>query len=360
MADAIAKKSNSSNADRKLPVDIKILVVGSNHKAAMEQYYRKYLDEFGISNEIFAAQGIFYKYYNASVFNKIFFKLGLSSIYKKINQELMQTVEEYKPDVLFVFKGMEIFPSTLSTIRKKGIKLVNYNPDSPFIFSGSGSGNKNVIDSIPFFDLHLTYDRDIKSELEKRKLKVDWIPFGFDLTDEQVAACAAEEEIIRVCFLGNPDKERCNFLNQLAESKLPVEVYGRDWDQFKLHPSIKVHGPVYGIDYWKVLRKYRVQLNLMRPHNPHSHNMRSIELPAVGGIGLFPDTPDHRQFFEEGKEIFLYSNAVDCSKKAHQLLSMSKETADLVRRAARERSVRGGYSYKHRTQQFLDSLVQLI
>ena len=53
-------------------------------------------------------------------------------------------------------------------------------------------------------------------------------------------------------------------------------------------------------DFWKVLRKYRVQLNLMRPHNLDSHNMRSIEVPAVGGIGLFPDTPDHERFFEKG------------------------------------------------------------
>ena len=42
----------------------------------------------------------------------------------------------------------------------------------------------------------------------------------------------------------------------------------------------------------------------MRIHNPDSHNMRSFEVPGVGGIMVAPDTKEHRIFFEVGKEIF--------------------------------------------------------
>jgi hypothetical protein len=360
MADMVAEKSSQASGNRKFPADIKILLVGSDHKAAMEQYFTRYLTELGVPNDIFPAQGLFYKYYNSSILNKVFFKLGVSSIYKSISDQLLQAVASKKPDVLFVFKGMEILPSTLSALKERGIKLVNYNPDNPFLFSGSGSGNRNVEESIPLFDLHLTYDRSIKAELEKRNLKAILIPFGFDITEEEVKICAADPEVIRVCFLGNPDKDRCKFLNTLAEKKLPVDVYGQGWTRFNLNKEINVNGPVYGLDYWKVLRKYRVQLNLMRPHNPHSHNMRSMEVPGVGGIGLFPDTPDHREFFEEGKEIFLYGDVPDCCLKAQQLLLLTKEKADSIRSAARSRSLHSGYSYKHRTQQFIESLVQIL
>src|SRR5437763_8097881 len=103
---------------------IKIMVVGSDHKAAMEHHYIKYFEEFHIPHSLFPAQGMFYEYYEASLLNKITFKLGIASIYKRINEELIAEVEARKPNVLFVFKGMEIFPSTLEYVRRLGIKLV--------------------------------------------------------------------------------------------------------------------------------------------------------------------------------------------------------------------------------------------
>jgi spore maturation protein CgeB len=166
-------------------------------------------------------------------------------------------------------------------------------------------------------------------------------------------------EVIKLCFLGSADKERADFLNQLANHNIPIDVYGNDWNRFQLHSSITIHPPVYDMDYWKVLRKYRVQLNLMRVHNPQSHNMRSFEVPAVGGIGLFPDTPDHRNFFKNGKEIFLYMNAQDCASKARELLKLDSKEAMNVRRQARTRCVEAGYSYKNRTHQFLELLRDL-
>ena len=306
---------------------MKLLIVGSDHVAAMEHHYRRYLTEGGIPNELFPAQGIFYNYYESSILNKILFKLQLSGIYRRINNELLRTADQFKPDILLVFKGMEIYPDTLSRLKEKGIKLVNYNPDNPFIFSGSGSGNKNVTRAVSLFDLYLTYDANIKLELQKLKVNAAIIPFGFEVTAEEVANCSEENEIRRICFLGNPDRHRCDFLNDLAKADLPVDVYGINWTRFRLDNRILKHGPVYGFEFWKVLRKYRVQLNLMRPHNLNSHNMRSIEVPAVGGIGLFPDTPDHRKFFENGKELFLYSDVQDCIIKARKLLSLSTEEA---------------------------------
>src|SRR3954464_13484865 len=75
-----------------------ILVVGSDHEAAMEHHYTKYLTEEGIHNDLFAAQGIFFEYYNASLLNKIRFKLGDSTIYNRINEELLAKVAGSKPD----------------------------------------------------------------------------------------------------------------------------------------------------------------------------------------------------------------------------------------------------------------------
>lgn len=339
---------------------MKILVVGSDHEAALEQYYTKYLTEAGVENKLFPAQGIFYKYYNASVVNKVLFKLGLSSIYKKINQQLLSVAASYKPDVILAFKAMEIFPDTWRQLKAKGIKLVNYNPDNPLLFSGSGSGNKNITDSIPLFDLHVTYDKKIAEKLSKDyNVRTACIPFGFDVSDKLLQECEREQEIIKVCFLGNPDNARADFLNQLAAAGINIDVYGSNWNRFKMHENISDKGPVYGEAFWKVLRKYRVQLNFMRPHNPDSHNMRTFEVAGIGGIGLFPATTDHKTFFEDNSEVFLYSNMDECITKAKHILSLTKQQALTVRSNVRKRSLNSEYTYRHRTGQLLRHMHEL-
>jgi spore maturation protein CgeB len=333
---------------------LKILIVGSDKTWAIEKFYIKYLRELGVEVELFAAYDKFYDYYHTSVFNKITFKSGISPIYTKINKELEKAVYGIKPDIIWVFKGMEIFAGLLSKFKNLGIKLINYNPDNPFIFSGVGSGNKNITKSISIYDLYLTYDLSIKSNLETNyNVKSEILPFGFDLSDDLLEECEKEEEIIRLCFLGNPDKDRAKFILELSNENIPITVYGNSWNKFLKNGRIEIKEPVYRKEFWKNLRRYRIQLNLLRPHNPNSHNMRTFEVPGVGGIRLAPKTPDHCLYFEQEKEIFLFNNISDCVLQSKLLLGKNVRDAKKIRQAARERSLKSGYRYKDRTAYFL-------
>ena len=327
---------------------MKIIFVGSEADCSLERWYAVHLKEAGVIVKLFPAQSMFYSYYRQSIINKLAFKAGISSIYKRIERQLRKEVEQFRPEVVWIFKGMEISPSFLVWLRSQGIRSVNFNPDHPFVFSGKGSGNKNVTRSIGLYDLHFTYDREISARIEKDYgIPCRLLPFGYELDDRLYEQCIIQEEVPDICFLGNPDRQRADFVRQLAE-KFPLQVYGHDWDRFIQHPNVTIFPPAYGDDFWKVLYRYRVQLNLMRVHNSHSHNMRSFEVPAAGGIGLFPDTSDHRIYFEDKKEVFLYRNAAECAELAGYLLKMSKEDASRVRHAARLRSVSSGYSYRQR------------
>jgi spore maturation protein CgeB len=339
---------------------MKLLLVGSDEVWSLEKHYTKYLGEVGVNVKVCPLQSIFYKYYNKGIVYKILFKLGFSGIEKTMSGSLKTTVEEFQPDVVWVFKGMEVAPEVLKWIKAKGIKTVNYNPDNPFLFSGKGSGNKNLTNSIGLYDLHFSYDREIKSRIEKDYgIPCKILPFGFELNDQLYQECCKEKELLKLCFLGNPDKERAEFIMELAD-EVTIDVYGNDWGKFVQHKNISVFPPVYDNDFWKTLRKYRAQLNLMRPHNPNSHNMRSFEVPGVGAIGLFPRTPDHEQYFNEGQEIFLYQNMMECKKLAIHILNMSETVAFEVRERARNRSLDSGYSYYNRALQSLSEIKKLL
>jgi hypothetical protein len=339
---------------------MRILIAGSNEVWSLEKIYKRYLERAGAAVDLVPVQSIFYQYYNRSILHKIIFKAGLSRIGHKIEGILKDRILEWRPDVIWVFKGMEISPGLLAWARQKGVRLVNYNPDNPFIFSGRGSGNNNVTRSISLYDLHFTYDRKVRQRIvEEFQLPCPILPFGFELSTELYEECRRQKEVVKLCFLGNPDEQRAAFLLRLA-GEFAIDVYGVDWNKYIRHSNVTVYPPVYGDEFWRTLYKYRVQLNLMRQHNPDSHNMRSFEVPGAGAIGLFPYTPDHAQFFVEQKEVFLYKNMEECRRYAGLLLNMTQEDADRIRIAARRKSLEAGYTYSDRASQVLQEMEKLM
>ena len=337
------------------------MIVGSDKVYAIENFYVRYLQELCVTVNHFCAQSYFYDYYQSNLLNKLIFKAGVSPILRNINILFKESVEAFKPDIIWVFKGMELFPGSLRWAAEQGIRLVNYNPDNPFLFTGKGSGNKNVTDSIGLYQLHFTYNLSIKKRLEKDYgVKTVFLPFGYDIDDDTLRVCRSEEEIVKMCFLGNPDPQRAALIMSIAEQGMPIDLYGNDWGKFVHHKDIRFFEPVYEVDFWKTLYRYRVQLNLMRIHNEDSHNMRTFEVPGIGAIQLAPDTPEHRMFFDEGKEIFLYKNIKECCEKAKSILALNSEKATAIRNNALRRSIDSGYSYRNRAQQAFTAMNDLM
>lgn len=340
---------------------MKLLLVGSDNEYAIENFYVNYLKKEGVNVLHFPAQTIFYRYYNESFFNKLVYRSGFSSILKKINCQFKSEVLAFKPDIVWVFKGMEIFPESLKWARLQGIKLVNYNGDSPFIFSGRGSGNKNVTESIGLYDLFLTYSFVDKEKMESEyHVKSNIVPFGFDISEELFKQCEQIKEVKKVCFIGNADSHRANFLASLADKGIELDVYGNGWNRYIKHPGITFYPSVKNDEYWKTLRKYRVQLNLMRPHNPTTHNMRTFEAAGVGAIQLAPETQDHQLYFKEDEEIFLFKDVKTCADKISEIKNLSIQQANGIRKNARQRSLVAGYSYEKRSAEALSFIKMLL
>ncbi len=252
---------------------------------------------------------------------------------------------------------MQVLPETLIKAKRLGIKLANYNPDNPFIFTGRGSGNSNVTESIGLYNIHFTYNLEIQKQLIKFTNKpVEFLPFGYDLSQINIDEILKVPEIVKPCFLGNPDNDRASFIKELNKLGIKLDIYGNNWGKFVSSKQNNLFPAIYGNDFYKVMRQYRVQLNIMRIHNLASHNMRTFEIPAVGGIQLAPDTPEHRMFFENGKEIFLYNTTEGCREKVVELLSLSTDAVNKLRVLAYNKSINFDYSYKARAIQAYEIL----
>jgi spore maturation protein CgeB len=341
---------------------MKILIVGSNKPWAIERFYIKYLKELGADVHLYPAPDIVFDNHSKNIFNKILFKTKIKTGYAEVNRGLIEQADSIKPDWIWVFKGMEIYPATLKLLGRK-YRLVNYNPDHPFVIASSGGGNKNVRDSVGLYHLHFCYNRNLQKQIEQEyKLPVVFLPFGYDLSAEDYQTINRESELTRVCFLGNPDKTREETVQLVADHGYPVDVYGHGWDKTTLrkHKNVIVFDAVYGFAFWKKMRTYRVQLNIFRQHNIGSHNMRTFEIPGAGGIQLAPFSEEHAFFFNENSEIFLYRDQQELLKKVEYLLNCSPQKSDEIRKAARFRSLDSLYTYKDRASIVFKTFQNLI
>jgi spore maturation protein CgeB len=290
--------------------------------------------------------------YRRSAVNRIAFRLYPKKILNRINKNIIDSIESFKPDVIWIFKGMEIYPETLSYAKNKGIKLVNYNPDHPFKYASAGSGNRFVKESIPLYDLHLSYSREILKQLkETYHIEGAYLPFGYEIQDSRYDMAVRETEVMKACFVGCADAERKRVVEVCVAAGIPVDVYGPDWDKYlKSSEFVQVYPGVYNDSLWNILRKYRMQLNVFRMQNNNSHNMRSFEIPGIGGIMLAPYSDEHIQFFEPGGEAFYFRNDYEISEKAKFIMSMPDADAAKIRNSARSRSVNDHYSYLDRSR----------
>jgi spore maturation protein CgeB len=342
---------------------MKVLIVGGNKSWwAIERYYIHHLEELGAEVQVFASPDIIFDYHSKNIFNKILFKSKIRTGYASTSAGLIEKAESFKPDVIMVFKGMEIYPSALEKLRKKFI-LTNYNPDHPFIIKSVGGGNKNVTNSVGLYHLHFCYNSLLQREIEEKfHLPTVFLPFGYELSEKDYLIAETGPELPKVCFIGNPDNTRKTIIEEIASSGFPVDVYGHEWQKTGLRRSenIKICNAVNGLDFWKMIRSYRVQLNIFREHNLGSHNMRTFEIPAVGGIQMAPYSEEHVSFFEDGKEIFLYKNQDDILAHLKNLINAPVEKASEIRRAARARSVNSHYTYRDRAITVYNTFQKLI
>ncbi|WP_144037636.1 glycosyltransferase [Sphingopyxis sp. KK2] len=274
-------------------------------------------------------------------------------------QKLEAAVAAARPDVLIVFKGVDYPPSLLRKIAAQGIKMVNYSPDHPFRFFLAGAGNANVRDSISVYDLYLTFSGPIAQEMAEAypDTKVGVIAFGHAVDDALYEEIATEPEVLRGCFNANPDEDRAAAVRLLTENGVAMDLFGWGWEKFvSPGPMLGIYPVEQGVDMLRILRRYRFQLNMFRPHNEGSHNLRSFEVPAVGGILLAPDSPEHRSFFAADRDALYFSSPAEMLAQAQKLLAMPAVEAGVVRSAARRRVVEIGSHFDDRARAMLAAI----
>jgi spore maturation protein CgeB len=336
---------------------MKILMVGSAKPFAIEASYKKHLKKWA-EVSLFEAHDLFLAHYTKSTVHKLVYRSGFSSILQHINKKLVAIVSANRPDIVWVFKGMEIYPETLKKIKTLGAVMVNYNADDPFDYTFAGSGNQNVKKSLSLYDHHFSYSRRIVDRFRNElQIESSWLPFAYNTA---LPPKQSLENSKIVCFIGNPDKERSSILHFLAKSGIQIHVYGNNWNNFVHHANILAKGSVMNDELILTAQKYYCQLNVFRPQNVNSHNMRTFEMPALGCVMFAPKSKEHSLFFEDQREAYYYENEEELLLNLKKFLEMSEKAKQDISKNAYLRSIQEKYSYADRALNVIDIFTQLL
>jgi Glycosyl transferases group 1 len=121
-------------------------------------------------------------------------------------------------------------------------------------------------------------------------------------------------------------------------------VYGSRWPKID---RVDIRPPAFGIDFCKIVGEAKWNLNLLRPQNARSHNMRTFELAGAGGNQVAPQSDDHRRFLGGDSRTVLFQ-----SKEELESILRS----DPSEQPPRLPTLLDGHTYRDRVHQVLTDL----
>lgn len=333
---------------------MKLLLVGSFAKGAIESIYHDIFIYQGWQVIPYDIQSSYLNKINASFINKIVNRISILPFIKEINIELLLVAKKYKPTVICVFKGMELLPATVEELKSYTSLLINYNPDHPFKFEFRGSGNSNVIKSLPYYDVHFSYSKNITKSITDRLGKPAYtIPFGFDNSKKAKVISSLCDDII---FIGAYDLKRAQFFKDL---NMPVKIYGdlkwKSRNRFSGIIKESFQGrAVVGQEYVDYSASALGALNILREQNisEGSHNMRTFEIPGYGGLLISNRTEEHQEYFEDKKEAIFF-DSVDELKSVLTFIKTNICAAKKIKENAIKRSFKSNYTYAARVSEMV-------
>lgn len=333
------------------------MIIGAFDPAALECKYTKAFDKLGVSYDCFDAVTPYYQAIQHSLFTKLRYRLDPNSIYRPINTSLLASLRQKKYDAIIVFKGMALLPETIEALRQHGSLLICYNPDHPFQYFSSGSGNRNVRESINKYDLYCTFSQRIAASLQEQfAVASAVIPFGYD--DQLIPQAGNRIDLKgRFLFAGAYDSNRAAQMEQLIVND--VALFGDSKWATRTRPGSKARNAftgnsLVGQDYADAIAAADGMFNFLREQNivEGSHNMRTFEVPGYGGVLISNRTEEQQSFFEENSEAIFFSNIEELNDKL-RFLKRNPDMIPAIKQRARERSLRSGYSYLERAASWL-------
>lgn len=295
---------------------------------------------------------------------------------EKFNEELLNIIEDFKPDLFFSFMYTdEFYPKILDEIKQKTTSVAWFSDDSWRFWSYSRHWASHFSFAITTYSW---MPKLYKKYNQPNTIRSQW---GANISTYKPVITTNIEERPEVTFVGGYSKPRVKIITALKKAGVPVEVFGGGWpgvrrvsdeEMIKLFGFSKISlalNPSPGffnkdslgrivarrsID--KIVPDFHLTSNIKSWMNRGIPQIkgRHFEIPACGGFLLTSAADDLENFYEPNKEMVLYSGIDDYINKIKYYISHNEER-EAIARAGYERTIRE-HTYEKRFEDIFRQL----
>lgn len=259
----------------------------------------------------------------ARILNRIQDRYILGFYLRKFNNDIVEAVNKFKPDLVFLYRCYYVYDSTLKKIQSQ-TTLMSYNNDDPFSGVPSKAFYKQHISNSKFCQVIFVYRKKNIVDYNNIGITNTRLLLPYYLTYNNYPIPDIQKDI-QIAFIGhfeNDGRDLC--IKLMIEAGIPVQVYGNEkWKESQYYASIKhvLHKGIHGSEYNKLLNRISVALVFLSKINNDKYTRRCFEIPATKTMMLAQYTEELDELFPEGKSAEYFRNPDELIAKCKLLLA---------------------------------------
>jgi spore maturation protein CgeB len=311
---------------------MKILLYGENWEGTHVDSIAKVLLNKKIEYRIFDFHKIIYKNYNSRILNKFIREIYYTRNEKLVNELFIKVFNDFKPNVVLISKGVNLFPETIFELQKQSAKVVNWNPDDFFNVYNS---SEHLLNSLSLYDTVYSARQHLFQEYRDKGIKnpvyLEWyyIPW---LHDKKVSV--KSEILPNVTFVGTYSRRRQEIISSI-NGNFKIQIWGSGWDRTRLRykNNIIINNVLSQSEFTNVMSSTSINLNILTLENRDETNLKVFEIPASNGFLLTEKTNAIRDILNPEIDCMFFDPLTKDSinEKIESVFEMSRENYLLMR-----------------------------
>ncbi|ELH7493847.1 glycosyltransferase [Vibrio vulnificus] len=312
-----------------------------------KEYFKHYQYSERYKTDNNRLKSIYYRFQNKFIF-------GPDA--NKINYDLIDEANSFKPDLVFIYRGTHIYPSTINKIKNNTkCKVFGYNNDDPFSPRYPKYFWRHFLNSVPLYDHIFCYrEHNIREFLQLGNPNASLLRSYY--TSERNFKIDNIKKIYDIVFIGHfEDDGRDSCMLELLQSDYSVKLFGTGWEKSSLyHDIVRLNGEIFPVydDYNLVLNQSKIALVFLSKLNRDTYTRRCFEIPATGTMMISEFTDDLTTLYEPGVEADFFQSKSELIGKIENYLSR-QELISEIGEAGRVRLISDGHEIIDRAKQVI-------
>jgi hypothetical protein len=244
------------------------------------------------------------------IWRSLAFRVRSGPAVTAINRYVLDRLPAEPVDLIWVDKGVCLWPTTVQQLRDRAKTFVYYTPDTSFLHNWSRHFNR----TLPLYDLVIT-TKSLEVPEFHRRMDPARLLLVTQTYDRQLhfPRCEFVNKRREAVLIGlcEPSREAC--VRTLLDAGISVRIGGRGWESFlRSHQhNLLLHfegDAVFGEHYAQTLSNASIGLGLVTHRFHELHTTRTLEIPACGTALATPRTSETQAMFADDEALFFDSH----------------------------------------------------